>query len=393
MTIFYKIRRILKNRKAQILLPSVMLAPIFILIMYLLFELTKVSIAKVRNQYALDNAAYTQVTAVSAFLNAVAMVNGPLPYRVMRTYDEEIKIKENLSDKAKEEVKAKADGKEKITMFDLFFRAGAVPTIADDYEWGINKPPAPESTDWGVHFAYYPGIDDDANDNAQEGQEKGYKYDRRAMGWEQPQPKAPSDKDEIALMHKELIRYYNVPNEIAVNAIYNYLSTYAQVGSIYESQRYAYNETTRGAQAFREGYYLNVDDCKRSECARQSSKQLAPFLHIPTKRFEIEKATFFASYSTGTSATAFPLVMKDLINDNLFLFAYLDGSAMGHLRTLSKGVKLKQNYHLPSNYFNVKLEQKYKPYVRSTVVMSCGRANNNCVWPNPLPKYNVYLRP
>ena len=388
MTIFYKIRRILKNRKAQILLPSVMLAPIFILIMYLLFELTKVSIAKVRNQYALDNAAYTQVTAVSAFLNAVALINGPLPYRVMRTYDEEIKAKKGLEEPAEEKF-----GKKTITMFDLFFRAGAVPTIADDYEWGINKPPTPESTDWGVHFAYYPGIDDDVKESAQEGKERGFKYDRRAMGWEQPQPKAPSGEDEIALMHRGLIRYYDVPTEIAVNAIYNYLSIYTQVNSIYDSQRYAYTETIRGAQAFREGYYLNVDDCKRSECARQSSKQLAPFLQIPTKRFEIEKATFFASYSTDTRATPFSLVMKELINDNLFLFAYLDGSAMGHLRSLSKGVKLKQNYHLPSNYFNVKLEQKYKPYVRSTVVMSCGRANNNCVWPNPLPKYNVYLRP
>lgn len=389
MTVFYEIRRILKNRKAQILLPSVMLAPIFILIMYLLFELTNVSIVKVRNQYALDNAAYTQVTAVSAFLNAVALINGPLPYRVLRTFDEPIKEKESLKGAGQEKF-----GKSEITMFDLFFRAGAVPTVADDYEWGVNPPPAPESTDWGVHFAYYPGIDDDGKEKEAEEDEKTYKYDRRAMGWENPQPKVPSDDEEIALMHKEMVRYYDVDVQgVFLSAITNYLTVYAQVYSIYKSQQYAYEQTTYHAQAFREGYYLNVDDCKRSECARQSSKQLEPFLHVPTKSFELEKAAFFATSSSGNSPMRVSLTFKEIMNMDLFLFAYLDSSAMNHLRVLGKGVKLKQTYHLPSNYFNINLEQKYKPYVRNTVVMSCGRANNNCVWPNPLPKYNVYLRP
>jgi len=391
MQIGYKIRRILKNNRAQILLPSVMLAPIFILVMYLLFELTKVSIAKIRNQYALDNAAYTQVTAVSTQLNGIAMTNGPLPYRTLRTYNAEIPVKEGMEEIAQEKF-----GKTTTTIFDLFFRAGAVPTIADDYEWGINSPPSADATDWGVHFAYYEGIDADAK-NEEEGKAKGYKYDRRAMGWELPQPKAPDEKEELALMHKEMVRYFKVDTDTAVAAIYAYLFVYAQVGSIYESQTYAAKETTRNAQAFREGYYLNVDDCKPSECARQSAKKLAPFLRINTKRFDIKKATFFASYDRGGtsgSVTPIELNMQELLNGNdLFLFAYIDPSSTGNLRTLSRGIRLKQSYHLPSNYFNIHLEQKYKPYVRNTVVMSCGRPNNNCIWPNPLPKYNVYLRP
>lgn len=391
MQIGYRIRRVLRNNRAQILLPSVMLAPIFILVMYLLFELTKVSIAKVRNQYALDNAAYAQVSAVSTQLNGLAMVNGPLQYRVFRTFNAEIPVKSGLEEIAQEKF-----GKNSVTIFDLFFRAGAIPTIADDYEWGQNNPPRPESTDWGVHFASYPGIDEGAN-YEEDGKEKGFRYDRRAQGWEKPQPQLPTEKDKIALMHQDLVRYFKVDQETTVAAIYGYISTMAQVGSIYESQSYSARETTRNAQAFREGYYLNVDDCKRSECARQSGKQLAPFIIIPTKRFEIEKATFFASYDrsgTSTSVTPFELTMKELLSgSNLYLFSYLDGSAMSHLRALSKGIKLKQSYHLPSNYFNIRLEQKYKPYVRNRVVMTCGRADNNCLWPNPLPKYNVYLRP
>ena len=38
----------LKDRQAQILLPAVLLAPIFVLVIYLLFEMAKVSMTKVR---------------------------------------------------------------------------------------------------------------------------------------------------------------------------------------------------------------------------------------------------------------------------------------------------------------------------------------------------------
>ena len=51
-----------RERRAQILLPSVLLAPIFILVIYLLFETAKVSNTKIRHQFALDNAAYSQWT-------------------------------------------------------------------------------------------------------------------------------------------------------------------------------------------------------------------------------------------------------------------------------------------------------------------------------------------
>ena len=55
----------LKEKRAQILLPAVMLVPIFILVIYLLFETAKVSMSKVRQQFALDNAAYSQMSATS----------------------------------------------------------------------------------------------------------------------------------------------------------------------------------------------------------------------------------------------------------------------------------------------------------------------------------------
>jgi len=48
----------LKNRKAQIVLPAILLIPTILLVIYLLFETAKLSRFKIRNQFALDSAAY-----------------------------------------------------------------------------------------------------------------------------------------------------------------------------------------------------------------------------------------------------------------------------------------------------------------------------------------------
>ena len=85
--------------------------------------------------------------------------------------------------------------------------------------------------------------------------------------------------------------------------------------------------------------------------------------------------------------------MTEVIKAKLFQFAYLEPSSRSKLRTLARGVVLKQPFKLPKNHFNINLEQKYKPYVRNTAVLECPRAGNNCVWPNPLPKYTVTLNP
>ena len=149
---------------------------------------------------------------------------------------------------------------------------------------------------------------------------------------------------------------------------------------------------------FREAYSLNVNDCKRSDCARQSAAQLRQFLDLKTKPFEIDNIKFWVS-ETGSilyhgGAYELPFKASEVLNgEKLFQFAYLDPASRGRLRNWERGVQLKQPFKLPRNHFNINLEQKYKPYVRNRVVLSCPRTGNNCVWPNPLPKYNVTLEP
>ncbi len=368
---------LLHNRRAQLLLPAVLLLPLFVLVIYLLVETAKLSIAKVRHQFALDNAAYTQVTSVSAFLNAVGILNGPLPYRVMLTYNDPLKPVDGV-------VKPPYSGK-KLTVFDLFFRAGAVPTVASDYEWGHNPDPSPEASDWGVHYAKYDLLDNDPN----------YKrYDRR--DWEKETPDAITDK--LTIMDEEMVaQHYVSARQVGLPAIKGYLNTYVQIGDIYNLQEDIYKKLVKNAITFRQGYFLNVDDCKVSSCARQSAGKLMNYLTIPTTPQKADDLIVYVSASDmagGTGgAVKVDLTMTSMHADPLYLFAYVDPAGRRKLRSLKRGIALKQNFPLPRNHFNVNLESKYKPYVHTQVSMSCPRANNNCVWPNPLPKYNVTLRP
>lgn len=377
------IRQTLHGRKAQLLLPAVLLLPLFVLVIYLLVEVTKVSIAKVRHQFALDNAAYMQMATVSVFLNATGLLNGPLPYRVLDTYRDPLKpVWKNKYYR----------NNPNVTVFDLFFQAGALPTVASDYEWGKNSPPKPESTDWGVHFAKYEGIDGlkvFPKDNPTEG------YDR--SDWEKESPEAI--KKPVVIMNKEIVENYYVDSKlVAIPAVTAYLNTYMQVGDTFDLQKHIYESLIKNAGVFREGYFLNVDDCKKGQCARQSASRLAQYLSIPTTRQETDKVVIYISAASGLEggtggAIEYELDVKEIVKKPLFFFAYVDPLGRSRLRTLKRGISLKQNFPLPKNHFNINLESKYKPYVTNTIIMSCPRANNNCVWPNPLPKYNVILRP
>ncbi len=359
----------LKNKRAQILLPSVLLAPIFILVIYLLFETAKVSMTKIRQQFALDNAAYSQMTSASSYLNAVAMSNGPLAYRVVSYYAE----------KTPKLIAKEGTGLPEIVIFEMFYKAGAVPVInTADQETGENaKPPKPESDDWGIK--YYPNT---------------------RPSWEKETPgNPPEEEGEVVMTSKDLAdKYHFSTHLIAVPVIVQYLSTYAQLGTIYDSQEYVYKELTKNAKTFREVYYANVSDCKLSQCASESARTINRFT-VQTKKMELDKMRFYVSDSDGPGtphggAHSVSIGAVETLNGSkLFQFAYLDPSSRGRLRNMGQGILLKQRFKLPKNNFNINLENKYKPYVRTRVSVTCPRSNNNCVWPNPLPKYSVTLDP
>jgi len=384
-----KLKRIflaqLHNHRAQILLPAVMLAPIFILVVYLLFETAKLSQTKVRQQFALDNSAYSQMSTSSTYLNVVAMINGPSPYRAMRMMNTELKVK-----------KGEAENAEPLTVFDIFYKVGAVPSIGPNYGLGpkgaISNPrPAPESNDWGIRY-----------------------YGDSRKNWMKEDPtdafngKDKNGKNAYIITDKEMADTYffnilseeeaqkggsgvNSKNSLAAKAISDYFQIYSWTGQTYAAQTYIYNDTVRNNRMFRQSYFLNTHDCKESECGKQAAAILKHFT-LKTKPMEIDDTMFHVTVNKGNlhyGIYEMPINMTETVESKLFQFAYLTPESRSRLQKMARGVVLKQGYKLPENRFNINLAQRYKPFVRNTVYLTCPRSNNNCVWPNPLPKYSV----
>lgn len=369
-TLLRNCQQTLHSRQAQILLPAVMLAPIFILVIYLLFETSKLSMTKVRQQFALDNAAYAQMSTASTYLNATAMVNGNLPYRVMRTMNTPLTAKKTST------------MTDKLTVFDVFYRAGAFASSGPDHaEKAIVNPiPAAESNDWD--FQYYgtkrknwmKEEPSDANEDMEKSEKEGGQY--------------------YVLSDKEIAdNYFFSATKGGLDQIKNYLTIFIRTGSIYASQNYVYKDTVKKSRMFREAIFLNTKDCRKSECGQQGAAVLNRF-ELKTVPFEIERGRFYvtadyqgSSYHSG--AYPIDLDFNSIIKTKLFQFAYLDASSRSRLKQLARGVTLKQKYVVPENRFNINVTARYQPYVKNTVYVTCPRSGNNCLWPNPLPKYSV----
>ena len=360
--------RIVFSKQAQILLPAVMLAPIFILVVYLLFETSKLSMTKVRQQFALDNGAYSQMSTTSAYLNAVAMVNGPLPYRVMKTFDQPLSLQPNA--------KKKENGT--ITVFDIFYKAGAFTAGGKNHKIGKegalkNQVPKPEATDW--QFAYFGGK-------------------RASWNKEDPTDSFDMDGNRYILTDKEIAEnYFFGAKTLGIASIKEYTSVFARLGSIYQNQKYTYDAAINKSNLFRASYFANTKDCPRMTCGKQAAEVLDKY-EMETKVFNIDKVRFyvtadFSKYRLATGSFPLDLAYSETIKTKLFQFAYLTPSSRSKLRQLGHGIVLKQKFTVPANRFNINLTERYKPYVRNSVTVTCPRGNNNCVWPNPIPKYSV----
>ncbi len=385
---------LLSQRKAQVLLPSILLVPLFVLVVYLLYDLANLSMSKVQNQFALDNAAYTQVSSLSTYLNAMAMINGPSYYRVMITFDNDTVDFAGSNSSGYEE---------KASVFDLFYRSGFFPSLGPNHEKGVNhgKPKA-ESTDWD--FQFFPGNGDNSPRDRYPltmdesfGSEENYHGQYTGQkDWMVPIPKKP--EGPVPIMSWDIVTHYKWNQESLIRYMTEVLKYSFYQGSIYEMHNYMVRSNTKNAFFFREGYSANTKSCKPSECAKQSARMLAPLLDINTVPYEAEEVLlFFSDYSNDqwqNGGRAYIMKASELAaGKNLYIFNHFDNASLNKMKRWERGITLKQSFKTPSNFFKKNLDQKYKPFTRVTVSLACPRRGNNCVWPNPLPKYNVILRP
>ena len=379
----------LKNKRAQIVLPAILLIPTILLVIYLLFETAKLSRFKIRNQFALDSAAFIEMTSYSNFLNAVAYTNGAFPFRVFR---------ENMTDTIKKSEGADSELPETITYYDLFYQAGAFPAMG---EGNINANPKENAGKWELRYKEAPT---DKDEDIEEG--KG-----RPKNWNTENPKVNEDL-KYGIDVKEFANNYDYlflyngedednnieeDNKEGVMApLVLYLSAYKMFESIYEKQKEVYERLTKDGEFFRKSFYYNSSSCKLSQCGKEGVRALKNY-NLDLDSIRLDKITWFFKINALQYNSIYESAQNfDSSNSKNFMplyqFSYLTRATRSKMKKLYTGVDIREPIVPPDNYFRVNVK-KYAQKLHVKAALQCTNESNNCVWPNPTPKYQVRLFP
>jgi hypothetical protein len=371
-------------RKGQILIPSILVIPSLMLFIYLLFETTKISREKIRQQFALDSAAFIQMGDYTNILNRTAYVNGAFPYRIFKeAYECTAGCANGTEENCLKDTPT--DGQHPVCTYKMLYDSGAIPKYKEDEEFKEatsldNKPK------WSIAF----------NETSRN-----------------PMNKNPPTPGEVLTLTtfdqgKDLYLFWDP----AIGIYKFYAQVYTMLGAVEESQMTVFEHLTENFNFFRKSYYLNANT---SECVENPDMCGEDGVRSPggfrTNRFTrntsmfmwyVDKVTFHAKepmpglppYRLATPGS--PVQMPA---PGLFQIATFSDSA---LKTIGNpGYNVYQGWEPPKNYFGVDFRSKAacketgRPCVHALVASQCPQLadGNNCVWPDPTPKYQTRLYP
>ena len=370
-------------RRGQLLLPSLLVIPSLLLFVYLLFETTKVSREKIRQQFAVDSAAFIQMADYTNLLNRTAYVNGAFPYRI---------FKEAYECPPETPMQMSSGSGEKCP-YDMLYEAGAIPKSKDDVK-GAQPQSLDTSKKWEI--AFDESVRPEFKDN----------------------PTSQQNKDTFELITQDQGVHIMLEWGTAIGYYKFYSQVYGLLGSVEESQYEVFTRLTDNFNFFRKSYYLNANT---QECVdnpqtcgndgvfssggfKSSSATVRKgngfYMHY------IQKIIFYAKVFTGGSLPPYylgksnpPMDMTTMASDGLFQLATVPDDRLTKFRD---GIDVYQGWSAPANYFNIdlnnlgKCRETGRPCVHALVTSQCPQmttADNNCVWPNPTPKYQTRLYP
>jgi hypothetical protein len=342
------------------------------LFVYLIFETAKLSREKIRHQFAIDAAAFVEMTNYSDFLNRSAYVNGPFPMRIFyegfhdTTYD----------------CFSRDPCPGPIHVDDLFFNSGAFPRSTAH----------PNPSD-------FQGLDPPVWD----------------IGFGGPRAHMNSDADpgtQIILIDEHTAQFFNI-NWDDANALYKiYVQIYQLLGSV-ESAQYSVLDrlTNQTNHSFlQKSYWLNTGGPGASQEGSMAaskfhssaagfgttfhcSQTIKFWANLPTpshspKKTLISITAHYPSTSTSTTSNSQGLFQVVTVN-NTILNSMKNRSASGY-----PGWEVSTLWTAPDNYFGVNFNNEMeqgKPMVHTTVSVGVGRFAS--VWPNPTPKFQTRTFP
>lgn len=344
-------------------MPALILVFCLTLFVRLIFETAKISREKIRHQFAVDAAAFIEMTNYSDFLNRTAYVNGAFPHRI---------FKETLE--GLDPILGK-DNSTYVKIYEMLYQNAAFPKT----DQTLDDSSLPR---WPIGYA-----DSDKAGRGERLNQLSYTRDPEDLGTLDFVTEDNAYKTYIA--HKDVMDIYQL-----------YAQIYSLLGSVEDAQWQVFKRLTDNANFFRKSYWLNSGDCTSADnCGEQGAQAfkgspLRAKLHkvtaIELSGNQFNQSNLFNPISVLHNRKKFGNAIE--IPDGLFQLTTVNE---GNLRRLKYGYEVIQPWDPPAeNYFNVDLKA-FRPRVRARVVSGGG-----VVWnegspgnPSPTPKFQTRLYP
>ena len=374
-------------------IPSLFVIPSLFLFVYLIFETAKLSREKIRHQFAVDAAAFIEMTNYSDFLNRSAYVNGAFPQRIFEEgfYGTPIELKSNTSGTLPNSMGMAGD-----RLYEILYKNGAFPA---DPEKAAQAALDEEST-WFLKFG------------------------GTGEGKNQVNPNMQSGRLELLTMQDALD--YWISWDEAQDIYKLYVQIYQLLGSVEDAQFSVFCRLTGASGCpnsdgkhnfFRKSYWLNTND--NIEDAFDGAQAFNRYSFDP-KPHCIQEIMIHGNKPTNNAFQPYqiwapnePVQMPKTIDrceptDGLFQVESIPLTDLMAMKTPHDdspwpGYPVTQHWDtneatLGSNYFNVNFHNVIRcqdgggPCVHATVGIS-NPSPSGGLWPNPTPKFQTRLYP
>ena len=378
----------LRSRSGQIVIPALFIFPSLMLFIYLIFETGKLSREKIRHQFAIDAAAFVEMTNYSDFLNRTAYVNGAFPQRIFTEgFDDGYKVSCD-----KKHTDCHGSLVDQALMRDLLYANGAFPC---DLNGNVSCPATPRKLDKVAGLASWPimygGTGAGANGSSSS-----------------PPDMASTETNGVytLLTEKNAEQYWINWDE--ANSIYKlYVQIYQLLGSVEEAQYQVLTRLSAGHNFLAKSYYLNTGDSVGASAEAVStfgryanSFKAKAYCHTQLMFYGNKPINdTYQGWKEYSPQTPIPMQYMQSCEGGpgLFQVMWVDKSQIEGMRS---GYDVIQHWQAPPNYFNVDFNKGIRelnngePFVHARV--TCGEGNSQThpqVWPNPTPKFQVRLYP
>jgi hypothetical protein len=386
------------------------LIPTFMLFVFLIYETAKLSRVKIRHQFAVDAAAFVEMTNYSDFLNRSAYVNGAFPMRIFWEGFHDTK----MDCMGRDPCPAPPISTAPAPLSEILFADGAYPRstqVSADGSADAFKDVAASLPSWQIRFG---GIRSYMND---------------------PEPSVNSSNSNCSGKCVEIItmntaKYWNINWEDATQVYKLYVQIYQLLGSV-ESAQFSVLKRLAGQHNFlKKSYWLNTggdgalaeaealvqslnkadtssggsfENAVKIECTQKVYFHGNQLVHSWAQPYQ----TWASQPPPGESSPIGNISSDCNGGGDLFQVVWVKQSKLDSLAAPtgdgSRGWPVMTSYTVGDNYFKVGLDSLMRndtksgcenggPCVRATVSVA-GFGASPSVWPNPTPKYQVRLYP